>query len=111
MHIETGVSIIMNRWLEAERDELILFVTDEAHQREAEAVDRWARSSDAVVKTIMLNSADVQEGMVIEELEEQFRHCLIRKYFQLVCILQIHNLVADIIGSLHQIHQWMTHIS
>lgn len=72
MHIETGVSIIMNRWLEAERDELILFVTDEAHQREAEAVDRWARSSDAVVKTIMLNSADVQEGMVIEELEEQF---------------------------------------
>lgn len=72
MHIETGVSIIMNRWLEAERDELILFVTDEAHQREAEAVDRWARSSDAVVKTIMLNSADVQEGLVIEELEEQF---------------------------------------
>ena len=72
MRIETGVSIIMNRWLEAGRDELILFVTDESHVREAEAVDRWARSSDAVVKTILLQSEAVQEGTVIEELEEQF---------------------------------------
>ena len=72
MHIETGVSIIMNRWLEASREELILFVTDETHKREAEAVDRWARSSDSVVKTILLNSEDVQQGDVILELEEQF---------------------------------------
>ena len=72
MHIETGVSIIMNRWLEVERDELILFVTDETHTREAEAVDRWARSSDAVVKTIILDSSEVQEGAVIQALEEQF---------------------------------------
>ncbi|MBQ8995635.1 MAG: aminopeptidase [Oscillospiraceae bacterium] len=72
MHIETGVSIIMNRWFEADRDELILFVTDEAHKREADAVDHWARSSDAVVKTILLNSSDVQEGTVIQNLEEQF---------------------------------------
>ncbi len=72
MYIETGVSIIMNRWLEVERDELILFVTDETHAREAEAVDRWARSSDAVVKTIILDSSEVQEGTVIQSLEEQF---------------------------------------
>ena len=57
MLLETGVSIIMNRWLEADRDELILFVTDESHMREANAVDRWARSADAVVRTIVLDSA------------------------------------------------------
>ncbi|MBR0451418.1 MAG: aminopeptidase [Oscillospiraceae bacterium] len=72
MYIETGVSIIMNRWLEVDRDELILFVTDETHTREADAVDRWARSSDAVVKTIILDADDVQEGTVIQDLEEQF---------------------------------------
>ncbi len=72
MLLETGVSIIMNRWLEAEREELILFVTDESHQREAEAVDRWARSADAVVRTIVLDSAEVQEGSVFLSLEETF---------------------------------------
>ncbi len=72
MLLETGVSIVMNRWLEAERDELVLFVTDEAHRREAEAVDRWARSADAVVRTIVLDSSAVQEGSAIQQLEETF---------------------------------------
>ena len=72
MQIETGISIIMNRWLEVERDELILFVTDETHEREAKAVDRWARASDAVVKTIVLASREVQDGTAVQALEEQF---------------------------------------
>ena len=71
MRIQTGVSIIMNRWLEVSRDELIMFITDETHVREAEAVDEWARGSDAVLKTVVLPADAVQSGDVIHELEEQ----------------------------------------
>lgn len=71
MRIQTGVSIIMNRWLEVDRDELILFITDETHMKEAEAVDEWARSSDAVLKIVVLPADAVQSGDVIHELEEQ----------------------------------------
>ncbi len=70
MLLDTGISIIMNRWLEAGQDELVLFITDEHHEREAAAVEKWARSSDSVVRVIVLNSSDVQEGSVIEEMEE-----------------------------------------
>ena len=67
MDIATGVSIILNRWLSVRRGELILLVTDEAHTREAEAFDRWARGADAVLKTLMLPRGAVQDGGVIEE--------------------------------------------
>ena len=67
MDIATGVSIVMNRWLSVRRGELILLVTDEAHKKEAEAFDRWARGADAVLKTLMLPSGAVQDGGVIEE--------------------------------------------
>ena len=71
MTIDTGVSIIMNRWLEVQREELILFVTDETHTWEAEAVDRWARATDSVVQIIVLKKEEVQKGHVIEQMEEQ----------------------------------------
>ena len=70
MRIQTGVSIIMNRWLEVDRDELVLFITDETHEREADAVDEWARSSDAVLRTIILKSEEIQKGDVIENMTE-----------------------------------------
>lgn len=71
MKIQTGVSIIMNRWLEAAQDELVLFITDETHTREAEAFDEWARASDSVLKIVILPSDAVQSGDVIHEMEEQ----------------------------------------
>lgn len=71
MRIQTGVSIIMNRWLEVSRDELVLFITDETHLREAEAVEEWARASDSVLKVVVLPADAVQSGDVIHEMEEQ----------------------------------------
>lgn len=67
MDIETGVSIILNRWLSVRRGELILLVTDEAHTQEAEAFDRWARGADAVLKTLLLPRGAIQDGSVIEK--------------------------------------------
>ena len=54
MDIQTGVSIILNRWLGVKRDDLILLITDETHLREAEAFEHWALGADAVLKTVML---------------------------------------------------------
>ncbi len=71
MKIETGVSIIMNRWLEVSRDELVLFITDETHLREAEAVEKWARATDSVLKTVILESDKIQNGTAIAEMADQ----------------------------------------
>ena len=73
MDINTGVSIILNRWLGVRRGELILLVTDEAHEREAEAFDRWARGADAVLKTLILPRKDIQEGGAIEAVAPLLR--------------------------------------
>ncbi|MBQ8082005.1 MAG: hypothetical protein IJ240_08940, partial [Clostridia bacterium] len=66
--IRTGISIIMNRWLDVQPGELILFVTDETHRRELEAVERWALGQDAVLKAVVLNSDSVQDGGVFREI-------------------------------------------
>lgn len=68
LDIQTGISIVMNRWLAVKSGELILLVTDEAHTRELEAFDRWARGQDAVLKAVVLDSVAVQEGTVIDEM-------------------------------------------
>ncbi|MBR1710829.1 MAG: peptidase [Clostridia bacterium] len=68
MDIQRGIAIIMNTWLDIRRDELILLVTDETHVRELEAFDRFARSQDAILKSIVLNSADVQNGDCIDAI-------------------------------------------
>ena len=49
--------------------------------------------------------------LFIKEIKEQPRHRFIRQDLQFMGILQVHNLIADIIGSLHQVHQRMTHIT
>ena len=69
MQLDTGVSIIMNRWLQVRQDELVLFITDENHLREAEAIERWAKGSDSVVRVIILDSKEVQKGHVISDME------------------------------------------
>ena len=66
--IDYGVSIIMNDWLEVKKDELIHFITDEKHMKEAEAVNKWAISTDSILKTTVLPSHLVQNGEIIEKM-------------------------------------------
>ena len=65
MDLQVGVSIVVHRWLDMRRGELLLLVTDEGHEREAEAFERWARSADAALSTLILPRAQVQRGDVI----------------------------------------------
>ena len=72
INIDKGISIILHDWLNVGKDELIHFITDEAHMREAEAISRWAYGADAVLKTTILNSQLVQKGDVIEGMTDIF---------------------------------------
>ena len=72
INIDKGVSIILHDWLDVERDELIHFITDETHLKEADAISRWAYGADAVLKTTILNSQLVQKGEVIENMTDIF---------------------------------------
>ena len=68
INIDKGVSIIMHDWLGVSKDELIHFITDETHLKEAEAVSRWANGADAVLKITVLPSHLVQDGDVINKM-------------------------------------------
>ena len=68
INIDKGVSIILHDWLNVKKDELIHFITDETHLREAEAISRWAYGADAVLKTTILPSHLIQDGEVIEKM-------------------------------------------
>ena len=68
--IDKGVSIILHDWLNVKKDELIHFITDETHLKEAEAISRWAYGADAVLKTTILPSHLIQDGDVIENMVE-----------------------------------------
>ena len=70
--IDKGVSIILHDWLNVKKDELIHFITDETHLKEAEAISRWAYGADAVLKTTILPSHLIQDGDVIENMVERF---------------------------------------
>ena len=72
INIDKGVSIILHDWLDVHEDELVHFITDESHLREAEAVERWAYGADAILKTTILNSQLVQRGEVIESMADIF---------------------------------------
>ena len=72
INIDKGVSIILHDWLNVEKDELIHFITDETHMREADAISQWAYGADAVLKTTILNSQLVQKGEVIENMTDIF---------------------------------------
>ena len=68
INIDKGVSIILHDWLNVTKDELIHFITDETHLKEAEAISRWAYGADAVLKTTVLPSNLIQNGEVIEKM-------------------------------------------
>ena len=68
INIDKGVSIILHDCLNVTKDELIHFITDETHLKEAEAISRWAYGADAVLKTTVLPSNLIQNGEVIEKM-------------------------------------------
>lgn len=68
INIDKGVSIILHDWLNVKKDELVHFITDETHLKEAEAVSRWAYGADAVLKTTILPSHLIQDGKIIESM-------------------------------------------
>ena len=70
MNIETGISIIMHDWIHVQRDELVHFITDERHMAEAEAMSRWARTHNAILKTTIIPSHLVQDGELVEKMAE-----------------------------------------
>lgn len=72
INIDTGVSIILHDWLNVKRDEIIHFITDETHLREADAVKKWAYGADANLKVTILNSQLIQKGDVIESMTDIF---------------------------------------
>ena len=71
MDIETGIGIVMNHWAKVQPEELIHLITDETHMAEAEAMERWATSHGAILKTTMVPSALVQNGDILENLAHQ----------------------------------------
>ena len=66
--IDYGVSIMMNDWLGVKKDELVHFITDETHMKEANAVTKWAISTDSILKTTILPSHLIQNGEIIERM-------------------------------------------
>lgn len=66
--IEDGISIIMHDWLDVKKDELVHFITDEKHLREAQAVSKWAQSEDAILKLTILPSHLIQNGDIIDKM-------------------------------------------
>ena len=70
INIDKGVSIILHDWLGVKQGELIHFITDETHLKEAEAVSKWAYGADAVLKTTILPSRLIQNGEIIENMVE-----------------------------------------
>lgn len=58
----------MSSWLQVQRDELVLFVTDESHTREAEAAEAWARAHNALMISVFLNKDEIQSGKAIEKI-------------------------------------------
>lgn len=69
MDINNGAKIIVNDWLKAKRDEVLHFITDENHIKEAEAFERAAIDCGAVTKITLLPSNKVQEGNIIDEMQ------------------------------------------
>lgn len=70
MNIDAGISIIMHDWIHVQRDELVHFITDERHLAEAEAMNRWARLHNAILKTTIIPSHLVQNGELVEQMAE-----------------------------------------
>lgn len=66
MSIEKGASIIVNDWLQAKREEVLHFITDENHIPEAKAFEAAALERGAITKITYLKSEEIQRGDVLE---------------------------------------------
>ena len=71
--INTGIEIIMNDWLSVKKDELIHFISDENHIKEIEAFTKFTSKTDSTLRITVLQSHQVQNGNVIEEMTSSFK--------------------------------------
>lgn len=69
MEIQLGAKIIVNDWLNAKQDEVLHFITDENHHREAAAFEQAAFEAGAVAKITFLPSGEIQDGQIFEEIQ------------------------------------------
>lgn len=70
MDIAQGARIVVERWLQAKRDDVLHFIVDENGQREAEALSCAAEACGAVPKVSVLDSGSVQSGDRVEEMRK-----------------------------------------
>ena len=75
MEMEQSARRIVEQWLQAKRDSVLHFITDETKLREAEAFCAAAEHCGAVPKVTILSSEAVQDGTCIEEMR---RSCPMR---------------------------------
>jgi len=69
MDIYDGAKIIVNDWLQSKRDEVLHFITDENHLKEADAFEKATLAAGAVPKITVLPSGEIQSGDVFDELQ------------------------------------------
>lgn len=70
MEMEQSARRIVEQWLQAKRESVLHFITDETKLREAEAFCAAAEHCGAVPKVTILSSDAVQNGDCIEEMRE-----------------------------------------
>lgn len=69
MRMEQGARIIVERWLFAQPEDVLHFITDETQLREAGAFCQAARQVGAIPKLTVLNADSVQAGSSVEEMQ------------------------------------------
>ena len=81
-----------------------------AHQR---AHDARAQIGNFFVRVVDRRHylLQVASAFVAEEVQKQLNHLIRAHNFQFVGIFDVHHLIADVVGSLHHIHQRMAGIS
>lgn len=70
MDIAQGARIVVERWLQAKRDDVLHFIVDENGLREADALCCAAQACGAVPKVSVVDSGGVQAGNGIEEMRK-----------------------------------------
>ncbi len=69
MDIHRGARIIVEEWIQASREEVLYFITDENHKEEAEAFRIAAETSGAIPKITFLPKDHIQQGDILEEVQ------------------------------------------
>lgn len=72
MKIAEGAHIIVDHWLQLQRGEKVVFITDESHIHEGLEIKKIACACGAVVILIIVPPECVQDGSIIDNMTELF---------------------------------------